>query len=92
MRVGLPGNARQVVSGLDQARANLLRVVEGMPEAGLWQRIGPTIPSIGNLLLHVAGTEHQWIGEKVGKLPLNRDRVQKMGHWTLETARGQNNV
>ncbi|MEI8197587.1 MAG: DUF664 domain-containing protein, partial [Phycisphaerae bacterium] len=71
---GLAEHMLQMVSALDQARANLACIAAGVDAVDLWQRIGPTIPRIGNVLLHLAGTEHHWIGHQVGGLPLKRDR------------------
>jgi len=40
----------------------------------VWTRIGPDVCAAGNLLLHLRGSEHQWIGHKIGTRPLERDR------------------
>ncbi|RQW11223.1 hypothetical protein EH198_12935 [Paenibacillus rhizophilus] len=52
--------------------------VEGLPAEYVWKRTSPTTLSIGNILMHVCGSEHQWIGNKLGGIPLERDRDLEM--------------
>jgi hypothetical protein len=63
-----------VASALRQTHDYIARARTGLREEHLWRRLHPVVPSIGNLLLHLTGTEHQWIGDKIGRLPLKRDR------------------
>lgn len=69
-----PPRLSSIVSALDQTRDYIDRIVSGATEEDLWWRPEPTLNAMGNLLLHLAGTEHQWIGNKVGKATLKRDR------------------
>jgi len=71
---GCPERLVHVVSALDRARDYARRAVEGVDRASCWRRPGPGMPAIGNLLMHLRGTEHQWIGVEIGGLPLDRDR------------------
>ncbi len=69
-----PGELLHVVSSLNQTREYIRKAVRGLSSEALWHRPAPGVPSIGNILMHLRGTEHQWIGEKIGGLPLKRDR------------------
>jgi hypothetical protein len=70
----VPASIRRIVSNLNQMKRNIQAAVDGLDEELLWKRIGPDVSSIGNLLMHLRGTEHQWLGHKVGGRPLKRDR------------------
>jgi uncharacterized damage-inducible protein DinB len=77
-----------IVSGLYQMKANVVLSVQDLTERDLWVRIGPDVSAIGNLLMHLRGSEHQWIGNKIGRLPLIRDRDKEFstrGGKTLAT-------
>ncbi len=69
-----PGELLHVVSSLDQTREYISRAVRGLGSEALWHRPNPGIPSMGNILMHLRGTEHEWIGVKIGGLPRKRDR------------------
>ncbi len=69
-----PRELREIVSNLDQVREYLRRAVRDLGGDEVWRRMGEGTPSIGNLLLHLRGSEHQWIGNKLGGLVLARDR------------------
>ncbi|MFW5845735.1 MAG: hypothetical protein ACOCXJ_05860, partial [Planctomycetota bacterium] len=56
-------------------RAYVQRAVAGVSYDVLWHRPGPGLPAMGNLLMHLRGTEHEWIGVKVGGLPRRRQRA-----------------
>jgi uncharacterized damage-inducible protein DinB len=43
----------------------------------LWKQIHPTIPSIGNLILHLCGNSRQWILSGLGGREDNRNRDQE---------------
>ncbi|HUV06823.1 MAG TPA: DinB family protein [Spirochaetia bacterium] len=75
--VNVPESIREVVASLYQMKRNILHSVAGLPEDQVWSRIGPDVSAIGNLLMHVRGSEHQWIGHKIGHRPLKRDRNQE---------------
>jgi uncharacterized damage-inducible protein DinB len=65
---------RKPVSSLYRMRLNVLLAVRDLNEEQLWYRLGPDVSAIGNLLMHLRGSEHQWIGNKIGGIPLQRDR------------------
>jgi uncharacterized damage-inducible protein DinB len=65
---------RQIASSLDQAAEIVRRSVAGLDEAMVWHRPAPGINAIANLLLHITGTEHEWIHHKVGGQARLRDR------------------
>ena len=67
----------EVVSSLNQMRRNILHCVEGLSDEQAWLRIVPDVSAVGNLLMHLRGTEHQWIGHKIGKKALHRDRERE---------------
>ncbi|NQU43418.1 DUF664 domain-containing protein [bacterium] len=69
-----PKAIRSVVSNLNQTRIYLSRAVQNLDYEGLWKRPSQDSHAIGNLLMHMRGTEHQWVGNKIGLLPLERDR------------------
>ncbi len=69
-----PMALRYIVSALNQSREYVKRAVVGIDYDALWKRFNDNAPSMGNILMHLRGTEHQWIGNKVGKRPLQRDR------------------
>ncbi len=68
----IPLSVRQVVSSIYQMKRNILHALEGLTDEQVWIRIGPDVSAIGNLLLHLRGTEHHWIGHKIGGRPLER--------------------
>ncbi|WP_438447831.1 DinB family protein [Gorillibacterium sp. sgz5001074] len=83
----VPAPLRSIASNIDQAKMYIRRGAAGLQEEHLWKRLTGTSLSIGNLLLHFRGTEHQWIGQKLGGLPLDRDRDLEMnaaGGFSLE--------
>jgi hypothetical protein len=69
-----PARAARIVSSLNQTREYIHRAVDGIDHSVLWSRPSPGISSIGNILMHLRGTEHQWIGVKIGGMPLDRNR------------------
>jgi uncharacterized damage-inducible protein DinB len=74
-----PRELREIVSNLDQTREYLRRAVRDLGSDAVWRRMGEGTPSIGNLLMHLRGSEHQWIGTKLGGLVLARDRDAEFG-------------
>jgi uncharacterized damage-inducible protein DinB len=69
-----PRELREIVSNLNQVREYLRRAVRDLGNDEVWRRTGEGTPSIGNLLMHLRGSEHQWIGNKLGGRVLDRDR------------------
>ena len=65
---------REQYSALLRAKRSVVAAVSDLPALLLWTRIGPDVSAVGNLLLHLRGSEHQWIANKVGVRPLVRDR------------------
>ncbi|MEJ2210660.1 MAG: DinB family protein [Anaerolineae bacterium] len=61
-------------------RGQVHALVEGLPAEALnWRPLPPgpaenEVNSLAVLAAHVAGSEHFWIGEVVGRLPATRDR------------------
>jgi uncharacterized damage-inducible protein DinB len=74
-----PRELREIVSNLDQVREYLRRDVRDLGSDVVWRRMGEGTPSIGNLLMHLRGSEHQWIGSKLGGMVLSRDRDFEFG-------------
>lgn len=78
----------QVVSALDQTRVFISKITHGVTDDDLWWRPESSMNAMGNLLLHLAGTEHQWIENKVGKAQLDRNRDHEFsargGYTTLD--------
>ncbi|MBI5723174.1 MAG: DUF664 domain-containing protein [Planctomycetes bacterium] len=80
-----PASLLSVVSNLDQSRTYVYKGVDGLSYDNLWKRPAEKIYSIGNILMHLRGTEHQWIGNRIGHLPLLRDRESE-----FNTRQGKN--
>jgi uncharacterized damage-inducible protein DinB len=64
---------------LDDLRGQVLDLIAGLPAEALnWRPIADSeehaTNSLAVLATHVAGAEHFWIGEVVGRLPATRDR------------------
>jgi uncharacterized damage-inducible protein DinB len=72
-KVDIPPSIRQIVSSIDQMKRNIEHAVEGLADEQVWVRPGVDVAAIGNLLLHLRGTEHHWIGHKIGCRALHRD-------------------
>lgn len=80
-----PGSLLSIMSNLDQSRTYVYKSVDGISYENLWHRPSEKIYSIGNILMHLRGTEHQWIGNRIGRLPLHRDRESE-----FSTTEGKN--
>lgn len=74
----LPLPLQPVVSNIGQTKVYIRQALAHVPEELLWRRISASVLSVGNHMLHLRGTEHQWIGNKLGGLPLRRDRDLEM--------------
>lgn len=75
-KANVPPSIRQTISSINQLKRNIVDAVEGLTDEQIWVRPGVDVSAIGNLLLHLRGTEHHWIGHKIGRRPLERD-IQK---------------
>ena len=70
---------RQYIASLDDLRSQVAGIIRDLPPEGLNWR--PTLPpgadptnSLAALAVHVAGAEHFWIAECIGRYPPTRDR------------------
>ena len=70
---------RQYIASLDDLRSQVAGIIRYLPPEGLNRR--PTLPagadptnSLAVLAVHVAGAEHFWIAECIGRYPPTRDR------------------
>jgi len=70
---------RQYIASLDDLRSQVAGIIRDLPPEGLNWR--PTLPagadptnSLAVLAVHVAGAEHFWIAECIGRYPPTRDR------------------
>lgn len=59
---------------LDQSLEYVEKAVGKLPEEKIWFRPRPKMNAIGNLCLHVAGSEYQHLVSGIGNLPVIRDR------------------
>ncbi len=59
---------------LDESMKKIGHCVEQLSDEQLWQRPGPSMNSVGNLLLHISGNLQQWAVCGVGQQPDQRDR------------------
>ena len=75
-----PAALRAVAANLLQTHVLLRKSTVGLSPDGLWRRPHPEVYSIGNVLLHVCGSEHQWIHSHLGGRPLVRDRDPRVRH------------
>jgi uncharacterized damage-inducible protein DinB len=58
----------------DDFLPRLLHCVDQFSEADLWWRPNEASNSVGNLILHLSGNIRQWVVEKLGGTPSNRNR------------------
>jgi uncharacterized damage-inducible protein DinB len=76
---------------LDQSLGCVEAALERLPEDKLWLRPRPRMNAIGNLCLHIAGSEHQHLVCGIGNLPTYRDRageILQSGGYTREELLG----
>ncbi|WP_342566407.1 DinB family protein [Paenibacillus sp. FSL R7-0345] len=59
---------------LDQSLGYVETALGSLTEAQLWLRPRPRMNAVGNLCLHIAGSEHQHLVSAIGGLPTRRDR------------------
>lgn len=64
----------KIVSAINQTHVYIERTISGIDDKTLWLKPRSNMPSAANLLLHMAGTEHEWIGNKIGGIKLDRNR------------------
>jgi uncharacterized damage-inducible protein DinB len=77
--VGMHPEAESYLTMLDDLRGQVRDLITGLPPEALnWQPIAGSeehaTNSLAILATHIAGAEHYWIGEVVGRLPASRDR------------------
>lgn len=65
---------REFVDELQQARSRIGHCLDQLSEEQIWWRPKPSMNSIGNLLLHLAGNIRQWLVSGVGGAPDIRKR------------------
>ncbi len=58
----------------DELHASMKEVIAALPAQALDWSPAPEVNSVAVLVAHVCGSEHFWIGEKVGGMPAQRDR------------------
>jgi len=66
-----------IALGLEQLNAQLTRIEEclsRLTEEQAWQRIAPGANAVGNLCMHLAGSEYQHVVSGIGGMPFIRER------------------
>jgi len=58
----------------DESIPRIRTCLNHLSEEEVWQRPGPTVTSVGNLVLHLCGNARQWICAGLAGAPDNRDR------------------
>jgi len=48
-----------------------------LDEKSVWEKPNPSVPAIGNLVLHLCGNARQWILSGLGNQPDNRKRDEE---------------
>ncbi|MCB9080197.1 MAG: DUF1572 family protein [Lewinellaceae bacterium] len=61
----------------DESAPRILRCLEELSEAAVWERPNPQSNSAGNLVLHLCGNVRQWIVAALGNQADNRQRQQE---------------
>ena len=69
-----PERLRFIASNLLQTHVLIRKSVQGLSDETLWKRHCEGFYSIGNVLMHICGSEHQWISNMLGGAPLVRNR------------------
>ena len=62
---------------LERNRARVESSLARLSEETIWRRPRPSMNSVGNLCLHLAGNESHYIGEVVGGVPSGRRRSEE---------------
>lgn len=57
--------------------ARLVRQLDALDDARLWQVVPGVTNSAGNLLLHLNGNLREYVGRQVGAVPYMRDRARE---------------
>ena len=65
---------REAARELSEALTKIIHCVDQLDDAQLWSRPHPSLNSIGNLLLHLAGNLTQWIVSGIGGAADQRNR------------------
>jgi uncharacterized damage-inducible protein DinB len=61
----------------DESYSRIYRCLTMIKDEDVWKQPNPTVPSIGNLTLHLCGNARQWILSGLGGKQDNRDRDQE---------------
>lgn len=68
--------AKNYLDSLNQARANMLKAIEGLtPDALNWAPLSDDTNSLIVLAVHSLGAERKWIHQLVGQRTVERDRA-----------------
>lgn len=59
--------------------ARLVRQLDAIDDARLWQVVPGVTNSAGNLLLHLNGNLREFVGRQMGGVPYVRDRAREFG-------------
>ncbi|ULL16161.1 DUF1572 domain-containing protein [Paenibacillus sp. H1-7] len=66
-----------VLNELNKQLSRIEACINLLSEAQIWYKIKPTMNSIGNLCLHLAGNEYQHFVSGIGNLPFQRTRSRE---------------
>jgi uncharacterized damage-inducible protein DinB len=61
----------------DESFVRIYKCLSMISDEQLWKQPNPSIPSIGNIVLHICGNARQWILSGLGGKEDNRDRDQE---------------
>ena len=71
---------------LEELHSNIKQVIAALPDEALDWSPASEVNSVAILVAHVCGSEHFWIGEKVGGMPTHRDRAAEFAVRELDRA------
>lgn len=71
---------------LEELHNSMKQVIDALPTEALDWSPAPEVNSVAVLVAHVCGSEHFWIGEKVGGAPVQRDRAAEFAVRALDHA------
>lgn len=71
---------------LEELHNSMKQVISALPAEALDWSPAPEVNSVAVLVAHVCGSEHFWIGEKVGGMPAHRDRAAEFAVRDLDHA------
>lgn len=58
----------------DESYVRIFKCLTLLDEKQVWQKLSPTTPAIGNLILHLCGNARQWVLSGIGGQEDNRHR------------------